>query len=69
MERDERNDIDKHGDELDAKSLKWLIQHTQSEEVYLSALKAARAFRHQQAQPEASVEKPMPSSYAENGVA
>jgi len=69
MERDERKDIDKHGDELDARSLKWLIQHTQSEEVYLAALKAARAFRHQQVQASASsVEKPTPSSCAENGV-
>jgi hypothetical protein len=50
MELDERQDIDKHGDELDAKSLKWLIQHTQSEEVYRAALRAARAFRHQQSQ-------------------
>jgi len=65
MERDERKDIDEHGDELDEKSLKWLIQHTQSEDVYLAALKAARAFRHQALA--SSVEKPTPST--ENGVA
>jgi hypothetical protein len=50
MEQDERQDIDGLRNELDAKSLKWLIQHTQSEEVYLMALRAARAFRQQESQ-------------------
>jgi hypothetical protein len=48
MEHEERLDVDGLGDELDANSFKWLMRHTQSEEVYQEALRAEREFLRQQ---------------------
>jgi hypothetical protein len=48
MEDEERLDVDELGDELDANGLRWLMEHTQSEEVYLAALRAEKEFLRQQ---------------------
>jgi hypothetical protein len=48
MEDEERLDVDGLGDELDANSFKWLMEHTQSEEVYQAALRAEREFLRRQ---------------------
>lgn len=51
MEHEERLDADGLGTELDANSFKWLMKHTQSEDVYQLALRAERAFLHQSKTP------------------
>jgi hypothetical protein len=48
IEQEELDDIDKLGDKLDENSLKWLIDHTQSEEVYEDTFKAWKEFRRRQ---------------------
>lgn len=45
MEHEERLDVDELGAELDANSFKWLMEHTQSQEVYQEALRAEREHR------------------------
>jgi len=45
MKQEERLDVYELGDELDANSLDWLMEHTQSEEVYQEALRAEREYR------------------------
>jgi hypothetical protein len=50
MDDEERLDVDGLGTELDANSFKWLMEHTQSQDVYQEALRAERAFLRQQAQ-------------------
>lgn len=54
MEHEERLDVDGLGEELDRNSFKWLMEHTQSEEVYQEALRAERAFLRQHPQVSAS---------------
>ena len=45
MEHEEKLDVHELGDELDANSLNWLMEHTQSEDVYQEALRAEREYR------------------------
>lgn len=45
MEQEEKLDVHELGDELDANSLDWLMEHTQSEYVYQEALRAEREYR------------------------
>jgi succinate dehydrogenase flavin-adding protein (antitoxin of CptAB toxin-antitoxin module) len=44
MEDEEWDDVEKLGEKLDANCLKWLMDHTQSEEVYDEAVRAEREF-------------------------
>jgi len=50
MEHEERLDVDGLRTELDTNSFRWLMEHTQSEDVYQEALRAERAFLRQQSQ-------------------
>jgi hypothetical protein len=42
MDYEERLDIDRLGDELDANTFKWLMEHTEREDVYWGALRAEK---------------------------
>lgn len=44
-DHEEKLDVHELGDELDDNSLKWLMEHTQSEHVYQEALRAEREYR------------------------
>jgi len=44
MEEEESKDVERLGKTLDADGLKWLMEHTQSEEVYEEAFRAEREY-------------------------
>jgi hypothetical protein len=50
MEEDEWRDIEKLSGKLDANSLRWLMEHAQSEEVHDEAFRAEREFSRLQSQ-------------------
>jgi hypothetical protein len=48
VDRDEREDVESLGRHLDENSFEWLMEHTQSEEVYVEAVKAQREYARRQ---------------------